>query len=63
LALVNKKDVFNCIEANSVVKVDQLVDKRNLAWAINPSNKAAQKSVGHKPGRHEKCGDPVPECK
>ncbi len=31
LALVNKKDVSNCIETNSVEGVDQLVEKRDLA--------------------------------
>jgi hypothetical protein len=31
LALVNKKDVLDCIETNSVVGVDQLVVGRDLA--------------------------------
>jgi hypothetical protein len=31
LGLVNKKDVLNCIETNSVIGVDQLVEKRDLA--------------------------------
>ena len=33
LALVNKKDVLDCIEINSVVGVDQLVVGRDLARA------------------------------
>jgi hypothetical protein len=31
LGLVNKKDVLDCIETNSVIGVDQLVEKRDLA--------------------------------
>ncbi len=31
LGLVDKKDVLDCIETNSVIGVDQLVEKRNLA--------------------------------
>ncbi len=41
LALVNKKDVSDCIEMNSVVGEYQLVEKRILcvrAWANDPSN-------------------------
>jgi hypothetical protein len=29
--LVDKKDVLDCIEMNSVIEVDQLVEKRDLA--------------------------------
>ena len=31
LGLVNKKDALDCIETNSVIGVDQLVEKRDLA--------------------------------
>ena len=31
LGLVDKKDVLDCIETNSVIGVDQLVEKRDLA--------------------------------
>ncbi len=43
LALVNKKDVLDCIETNSVVGVDQLVEILHIhAWANDPSNSAVQ---------------------
>jgi hypothetical protein len=43
LALVDKKDVLDCIEANSVVGVDQLVEILHVrAWANDPRDRAAQ---------------------
>jgi hypothetical protein len=58
LALVNKKDVLDCIETNSVVGVDLLVGVDQLveilrvrAWANDHSNRAAQECRSFLGGR------------
>jgi hypothetical protein len=45
LGLVDKKDVIDCIETNSAIGVDQLVEKRDLLHTCLgkcPSNRVVQ---------------------
>ncbi len=52
MALVNKKDVLDCIEMNSLVRVDQLVEiLRVRAWENDPSSRAAQECWSFLGGR------------
>jgi hypothetical protein len=60
LALVNKKDVSDCIETNSIIGVDQLgaymLGQMTLAIELH-------KIIGHQSGRQATCGEPIPEDK